>query len=100
MALVGARVIDERAVTITNTAETLEDLGFDPDDIAIADTITITVEAAARYSYGTSAPTTGAGHYIVAQVPQTIRAASFTRYMKFIRVGGSDVSGFVTLSRI
>lgn len=100
MALVGQRVISEAAVSITNTAKTLEDLGLDPDDIALADTITITVEAAARYTYGNGTPTASVGHYLVAQVPRDIRAASAVRYMKFIRVGGSDVAGYVTLSRI
>ena len=100
MALVGSRVILESAILITNTAKTLADLGLDPALIATADTVNITVEAAARYTYGTIVPTAAIGHYLVAQTPKDIRAVSALRYMKFIRVGGSDVVGFVTLSKL
>lgn len=94
-------VVSERAVSITATAQTLVDMGFTSDEVNDADIALITCEAAARYKLlSTTAPTASEGHYIGVQVQEEIHGKIILSTAKFIRVGGANVVGWITLARL
>lgn len=101
MALVSSRLLETKAITVTATAQTLEDLGLDPDNIAAADIAMITVNSACYFILGGSVdPTSSSGHYLAGLVDREFPGNALVRSMKLIRIGGSNITGFVTLAKI
>lgn len=101
MALASSIILAQQNILITNTASTLEDLGVDPDLIKTADILMITVESPCRFTFGAGvSPTSGVGHYLSEQVDREFSGNTAIRYIEFIRIGGSDIAGFITLARI
>ena len=100
MALSSSRILEAKAVTITSTAKTLEDLGLNADNIKAADIAMITVESPCRFTLDGVAPTASVGHYLEGQVDREFPGISIIKYMKIIRIGGSDIVGYITLAKI
>lgn len=100
MAVSSSRILEGKAVTITSTAQTLEDLGLDPDNIKASDIAMITVESPCRFTLDGNAPTSSVGHYLEGQVDREFPGISIIKYMKLIRIGGSDIVGYITLAKV
>ena len=101
MTIVSVRILEEKSITITSTAQTLETLGLNATNIKNADIVMITVEADCRFTLGgTIDPTASIGHYLAAQLDREFPGNIPIKNMKLIRVGGSDVAGFITLAKL
>ena len=101
MALTSSRILETKAITVTATAQTLEDLGLDTDNIAAADIAMITVNSACYFILGGSIdPTSSSGHYLSPLIDREFPGNGIVRSLKLIRIGGSDITGFVTLAKI
>jgi hypothetical protein len=100
MALSSSRILESAVVTITATAQTLEDMGLDAGNIAQADIAMITVEDPCRFTLNGDAPTDTVGHYLDAQVDREFPGVSLIKYMKIIRIGGSNIAGYITLAKL
>ena len=100
MALSSSRLLASGAITITSTAQTLEDMGINADDIDLADIVMITVESPCRFTLNGDDPTASVGHYLDGQVDREFPGKSLVKYIKIIRIGGSDIAGYITLARI
>jgi hypothetical protein len=100
MPIVSMSVVKSVAGTITDTAKTLAVYGFTAAEIAQADMALITVEADVRYRLDGTAPTASVGHIIKAQVDTEVRGYALLDALQLIRVGGSNVTAFITLGKL
>ncbi len=101
MTMVSASVIQTKAVSITDTAQTLVQLGFTQAEVDAADIAMITVESACRFTIGGAvAVSATVGHYLTAQIDREFPGRAIIGGLKLIRIGGSNIVGFVTLARM
>ncbi len=77
--------------TVSNTALTMTALGFDSDDLDVADQITLMVTGdAVRYRYDGVAPTATVGFYLgVNATPLVIEGNADIKRFQIIRVTGN-----------
>lgn len=101
MALISALVLETKAISVTNTPKTLEELGLTSANLLQADIAMITVESACRLTLGGDTVITDQiGHYLAPQLDREFPGGNVVRLLKIVRIGGSDIAGFVTLAKM